>query len=93
VFADGLDVARFLELGETVSEMADARDDEFLRAKLYQHLSIHARILVKGPWYLCRGYVGGRLDPFDGIANLLDGIDERADITGDVVEQVHSRHS
>jgi hypothetical protein len=93
VFADGLDVARFLELGKTVSEMADARDDKFLRAMPYQHLPIHARILVRGPWYLCRGHVGGRLDPFDGIAKLLDSIDERADITGDVVEQMHSRHS
>jgi hypothetical protein len=86
VFADGLGVACFLQLGETVSEVADARNDEFLRAMLYQHLSIHARVFVRGRWYLGRGHVRGRLDPFDSVANLLDGINERADVAGDVVE-------
>jgi hypothetical protein len=51
-----------------VSEVADARDNEFLRA------------------VLGGGDIGGCLDPFDGIANLLDGIDERADVAGNVVE-------
>lgn len=69
-----------------MSEVADARDNEFLRAVLYQYLSIHARFHVGGMWYLGGGDIGGCLDPFDGIANLLDGIDERADVAGNVVE-------
>lgn len=42
--------------------------------------------------YMGLGDVGGRLDPLDRVANLLDGIDERADVAGDVVEEVHCRH-
>jgi len=75
-----------------VAEVADAGNNEFLGAMLHQHLSIVARVLVRGRWYLGRGHVRGRLDPFDGVANLLDGIDEGADVAGDVVEQVNCRH-
>lgn len=75
-----------------MAKVADARNDEFLGAMLYQHLSIVARVFVRGRWYLGRWHIRGRLDPFDGVANLLDGIDERADVSGDIVEQVNCRH-
>ena len=32
--------------------------------------------------------VGWRADPGDGVAELLDGVDEGADVAGDVVEEV-----
>jgi hypothetical protein len=86
VLADRLDVARLLQLRETVAEVADAGDDEFLRAMLHQRLSIGARIVVDGVLYLGGGHVRGRLDPFYRVAHFLDGVDERADVSGDVVE-------
>lgn len=42
--------------------------------------------------YLGGGYVGGRLDPGDRVADGLDGIDERAHVAGDIVEQVDGGH-
>jgi hypothetical protein len=42
--------------------------------------------------YLCRGDISGRLDPFYRVPNFLDGVDERADVTGDVVEKVNCGH-
>jgi hypothetical protein len=50
------------------------------------------RSVVEGVSYLGGGHVGGRLDPFHRVADLLDGIDERADVAGDIVEEVDGRH-
>ena len=35
------------------------------------------------------GDVGWRADPRDGVAEFLDGVDQGADVAGDVVEEVH----
>lgn len=93
MFADRLTVTGLLQLRETVAKMADAGDDEFLRAILYQHLSIGVRLLVRGSRYLCGGNIGGRPDPFYCVPDFLNGIDERPDVASDIIEQVHSRHS
>lgn len=42
--------------------------------------------------YLCGGDIGGRLDQLDRVANLLNGVDQRADVASDVVEKMDSRH-
>ena len=42
--------------------------------------------------YLGVGDVSRRADPFDGVADFLNGIDERADIARHVVEEVDGRH-
>jgi hypothetical protein len=86
VLANRLGVARLLQLRETVAEVADAGNDEFLRAMLYQQLSIGAYTHRGGMLYLSRGYIGGCLDPFYRVADFLDGVDQRADIAGDIVE-------
>ena len=36
--------------------------------------------------YLCGGDVGRRLHPSDRVSDLLDGIDEGAHVSGDIVE-------
>ena len=94
MLANWLDVAGLVQLRETVSEVADARNDEFLAVRLHQRVSIGANANANSGWsrYLCGGHVGGRLDPVDRVADFLDGIDEGADVAGHVVEEVNSRH-
>lgn len=75
-----------------MAEVADARNDEFLRAILYQHLSIGVRLLVRGSRYLCGGNIGGRLDPFYCIADFFNSINQRAHVASNIVEQVNGRH-
>lgn len=75
--------------------MADAGNDEFLGAHLYQRMSIGVFCAYLAGWeksYIGLGYIGGRPDPFDCVANLLNGVDERTDVAGDVVEEVNCRH-
>ena len=72
--------------------MADARYDEFLAARLHQRVSIGANADSGWPAYLCGGHVGRRLDPIDRVADFLDGIDEGADVAGDVVEEMNGGH-
>ena len=36
--------------------------------------------------------MGWCLYPLDSVANLFNGIDKRADVAGDVVEEVDGRH-
>jgi len=47
---------------------------------------------VLGEAYICGRDIGRCLYPLDSVAHLLDGIDERADVAGDIVEQVNGRH-
>lgn len=47
---------------------------------------------VGGGCYLCGGDVLRRPDPGDRVADLFDGIDERAHVASDIVEQVNGRH-
>lgn len=90
--ADGLDVARGRELGEAVAKVAHAGDNEFLGRHLHQRASIGVVASVGEGNYICRGHVRGRSDPFYCVADFLDGIDERADVAGDVVEEVDGGH-
>lgn len=76
-----------------MTKVTDAGYDEFLAVRLDQHMS--TGVWSAGRWrgvYLCGGHILGRPDPLDRVANLLDGIDKRTDVSGDVVEQVDGRH-
>ena len=45
-----------------------------------------------GGSYFRGGNVGGGFNPFHRIADLFDGIDERADVSRDVIEEVSRGH-
>lgn len=42
--------------------------------------------------YICLCDIFGRADPFDLVAELLDGVYETADVPSDIVEEVDGRH-
>ena len=65
--------------------MADAGNDEFLERHLHQRMSTRAYYRSSDESYFCRREIGRRLHPLDSVADLLNGIDERADIARDVV--------
>lgn len=46
----------------------------------------------RGEIYICLGDIFGRANPFNFVAELLNGIDEAADVASDVVEEVDGRH-
>jgi hypothetical protein len=79
-------------LRETVAEVADAGYDEFLGTQLHQRTSTGVSCRGAEEAYLCGGHVGGRLDPDDRVADLLNGVDKRADVARDIVEHVDGRH-
>jgi hypothetical protein len=87
VSTDWLNITGFLKGGQAMTKVADAGYDEFLGVRLDQHMS--TGVWSAGRWrgvYLCGGHILGRPDPLDRVANLLDGIDKRTDVSGDVVE-------
>lgn len=42
--------------------------------------------------YMCSGYIFWTPYPLDLVAHPLDGIDQRADVTGHIIEKVDSGH-
>lgn len=42
--------------------------------------------------HLSLGNIFGAFDPFDRIADLLNGVHERSDVSSHIIEEVHSGH-
>lgn len=91
---DGLNIARVVELSETVAKVAYSGKDEFLSGLSVPISSSFGQLNLVGceGLYLCLFYIFRRLDPFDLVADLLNRIDQRSNVASNVVQEVNCRH-